>query len=64
MKYLFSITIQIHPTQIVEVYFFLKNRILEIIGAQNQFLITFCSNLVYKRTLKATNSALPPHTNF
>jgi hypothetical protein len=61
MKYL--ITIQTHPTQIVKVYFLLKNRFLKIIGAQNQLFITFCSYLMRNKTLKARNST-PTQTNF
>ena len=63
-KYL--ITIQTRPAQIVKIYLNEKpvfNEFLKIIGALNQLLITFCSDLLRKKTLKARNST-PTHTNF
>ena len=49
----YFITIQTRPTQIVKVYFLLKNRFLKIINLQNQLPITYCSDLVCNKTLKA-----------
>ena len=64
-KYL--VTNQTRPTQIVKVYFLLKNcffnRFLKIIGAQNQLAITFFSDSMRNKTLKARNLT-PTHTNF
>ena len=65
MKYL--ITIQTRLTQFVEAYFFLlKNRFLtdfkRLLVQKNQLLITFCSDLICNKTLKARNST-PTHTN-
>ena len=60
----YPITIKTRLTQIIKVYFLLKFRFLtNIIGAQNQLLVTFCSDLVCNKTLKARNST-PTHTNF
>ena len=57
-KYL--ITIQTPPTQFIISIFLIEkmgfNRFLKIIGAQNQLLITFCSDLVCNKTLNARNS--------
>ena len=39
------------------------NGSLKIIGTQNQLPITFCSDLMRNKTLKAKNST-PTHTNF
>ena len=39
------------------------NRFLKNIGAQNQLLITFFSNLVCNKPVKARNST-PTHLNF
>ena len=39
------------------------NGFLKIIGAQNQLLITFCSDIVCNKTLKARHST-PTHTIF
>ena len=39
------------------------NRFLKISGAQNKLPITFCSDLVCKKTFKARNST-PTLTNF
>ena len=39
------------------------NVFLKIIGVQNQLPITFCSDLLCNKTLKARNST-PTHTNF
>ena len=62
----YPITFQTCPTQIVKVYFLLKDRLIssfvKIIGAQNQLPMTFCSDLVSNKTLKARNST-PTHTN-
>ena len=61
MKYF--IAIQTCPTQIVKVYFLLKNcfnGFLKIIGVQNQLPITFYSELIRNKTIKARNST--PHT--
>ena len=59
------VTIQTGLTQIVKVYFLLKkldfNGFLKIIGAQNQLPITFCSDLVCNKTLKASKSTLKTH---
>ena len=63
-KYL--ITIQTRPTQIVKVYFLLRNgfnEFLKIVGAQNQLPITFCSDLMRNKTVKSKSST-PTHTNF
>ena len=40
-----------------------SNGFLKNIGAQNELPITFCSDLVCNKTLKARNST-PLHTNF
>ena len=47
--------IQTRPTQILKAYFLFKNRFLMIIGTQNQLPFTFCSDLVWNKTLEARN---------
>ena len=54
----YPITFQTRPTQIVKVYFWLKNRYLKIIGAQNQLPITFRSDLVCNKAFE-----IWPHTH-
>ena len=63
-KYL--ITIQTRPTPIVKSVFLIEKpgvyEFLKVIGVQNQLPITFCSDLVCKKTLMVRNST-PTHTN-
>ena len=46
---------------LIEKLFF--NGFLKIIGVQNLLTITYCSDLVYNKTLKARNST-PTYKNF
>ena len=65
-SFFYPFTIQTQPTQIVKVYFLLKNRFnrfLKIIDAQNQLSITLCSDFVCNKTLDVKNLK-PTHTNF
>ena len=61
----FACTIQTRLTQIVKVYFLGTeildfNGFLKVIGIQNQLPITFCSDIVCNKTLKAKKST-PTH---
>ena len=58
----YPIAIQICPTQIGNSLLIIEkpgfNRFLKIIGVQYQLLITFCSDLVCIKRLKAKNSCV------